>query len=613
MNFWREKSLKVQAASILILLSLVFIAEYFAVRSSLHSLAESERKIDFARSVQVENQQVALQVTHYIKEKKDLRAEIAASLDQESDHLKTLGEGGRLEGSDDFLEPLSRLPAITHAHLMQTWGTYKSAITTLITGGEMVEQIPEDGHSQPSDSTMVLTSAPYRSSAITKATVTFESQWLSLSKWFEVLITDLEGDVGRKQSAVLNWFSLFIALDIGALYFLFQFFHRHVLLPLKEVEGNTAQLVHSRGLASNEVGAVAARINDTIEDLRDATEFVTAIGSGKLNIEYKSLDGQYTPGENKLADSLIEMQTHLKSMNEEERKRQWSNEGLAKFVDILRSSNDNLNTLGDKVIAALVQYTHSNQGGLYILNDDDAHNRHLELISLFAFDLKKFEQRKIKLGEGILGQTFLEKQTTYLANVPEEYVKITSGLGDANPKSILIVPLRVDTLVYGIIELASFNAYLPHEITFVEHLGESIASTLASVKAAQKNRQLIEQFQQQTEQMRAQEEEMRQNMEELQATQEEIARKEKSYIVRIQELEEQAGSGLPEELQEARLKADKKELELQHRIADLTQQLAQTPAHGDDWALAQEVGKALKINLEALQITKEELDRKAGQ
>ena len=230
------------------------------------------------------------------------------------------------------------------------------------------------------------------------------------------------------------------------------------------------------------------------------------------------------------------MQTRLKAMNEEERKRQWSNEGLTKFVDILRSSNDDLNLLGDKIIAALVQYTKSNQGALYILNDEDSRNKYLELISLFAFDIKKYEQQKIKLGEGILGQTFLEKETTYLTNMPESYIRITSGLGDANPKSLLLVPLKVDTQVYGIIELASFNEYLPHEIAFVEKLGESIASTLASVRAAQRNRQLIQQFQQQTEEMRAQEEEMRQNMEELQATQEEIARKEKSYLARIKEL-----------------------------------------------------------------------------
>jgi GAF domain-containing protein len=305
------------------------------------------------------------------------------------------------------------------------------------------------------------------------------------------------------------------------------------------------------------------------------------------------------------------MQSRLKALNEEERKRQWSNEGLTKFVDILRSSNDDVNILGDKIIAALVQYTKSNQGALYILNDEDSGNKYLELVSLFAFDIKKHEQQKIKLGEGILGQTFLEKETTYITNMPESYIRITSGLGDASPRSLLLVPLKVDTQVYGIIELASFSEFLPHEIAFVEKLGESIASTLASVRAAQKNRQLIQQFQQQTEQMRAQEEEMRQNMEELQATQEEVARKEKSYLARIKELEEQPGmKAAHSEVKDLKSRLEKTEREYQERIEELQAQLAQKPIHGDEWELASEVEKALKMNLQALQITQEELNRK---
>jgi GAF domain-containing protein len=205
----------------------------------------------------------------------------------------------------------------------------------------------------------------------------------------------------------------------------------------------------------------------------------------------------------------------------------------------------------------------------------------------------------------------LEKETTYLASVPEEYIRITSGLGDAPPKSVLMVPLKVDKDVYGIVELASFNEYQPFEIAFVEKLGESIASTLASVRAAEKNKQLIEQFQAQNEEMRAQEEEMRQNMEELQATQEEISRKERSYIKRIQELESQAGSKTSSaELETAQAAFARKELEYLSKIKELEIQLAQKPIRGDDWQLAEELEKELRINLEGLRITREELHKK---
>lgn len=614
MNFWRKRSLKARSLYLLVILTLIFSLQYVVVRSSLASLTEAERKIDFARSVQVRNQQLAFQAERLIRGKTDLAAELASQLDHQDHLLQLLGSGGRVDGSDLFLDPLSRLPRITFDNLMKTWATYKASIRTVINEGEsagltITSVVSAD--SVPAKMTTSVTSAT--GTALSGAKLAFESQWLSLSRWYEILAADLEDEVETKQSRVLNWFSFFILLDVAGLVSAFYLFNGYVLKPLKVLETNTASKTFSNGFAKNEIGDVVLQVNDTIEDLRDATDFVIAIGEGKFDLDYKSLDGDYASGKNKLADSLIEMQARLKDMNEEERKRQWANEGLAKFVDILRSSNDNLTVLGDKIIAALVQYTHSNQGGLYTLNDEDEHNKHLEMISLFAFDIKKHEQQRIKLGEGILGQAFLEKETTYLTNLPESYIRITSGLGDANPRSILMVPLKVDTQVYGIIELASFNEYQPHEIAFVEKLAESIASTLAAVKGAQRNRHLIEQFQQQTEQMRAQEEEMRQNMEELQATQEEVSRKEKSYLARIKELEDQSGKRLSDKEKEA-LKAahEAKEREYLVKIEELKQALAAKPAHGDDWEVALEVEKALKMNLQAAQIAAEELTRRAA-
>jgi chromosome segregation ATPase len=97
--------------------------------------------------------------------------------------------------------------------------------------------------------------------------------------------------------------------------------------------------------------------------------------------------------------------------------------------------------------------------------------------------------------------------------------------------------MKIEEQVLGVIELASFKNFEKHEIEFCEKIAETFASTLSGVKVNERTRQLLEQSQEQSEEMRAQEEEMRQNMEEMQATQEEMARKENSYIARIEKLE----------------------------------------------------------------------------
>ncbi|HEY9046625.1 MAG TPA: GAF domain-containing protein [Ohtaekwangia sp.] len=622
MKILRDTSLRLIGIYLLVVMFLIYFAEFYIIQHRINVLDEAEQRLDFTRSAQLSNQQIALLVQRQRAMKNDLSVDIEARIVQQDHMLEILGKGGRVDRTEVILKPLSRLPRISYDNLVGYWTEYKESVRDMLTSSSQpaASAIPAP---VAGDSTSLTDSASVAAPVITHtasvpvsaaAQLKEESLALTLYQWYDNLFNDLESEVRDQKSSVHGWVIAIITFDVALLTLVFLAFDKYVLKPLKKLRENTAGHQQVRDFVPNEIGQLSTVINETLENLKDATDFVTAIGQGNLDIDYQAtLDSRYTHGKNKLADSLIEMQSKLKSLNEEERKRQWANEGLTKFVDILRSSNDDIRALGDKIIAALVQYTRSNQGALYILNEEDEHNRYLELISLFAFDIKKHETRRIKLGEGLLGQTFLERETNYYTNFPEEYVRITSGLGDANPRSILIVPLKIDMRVYGIVELASFNEYQQYEITFVEKLGETIASSVASVRAAEKNKQLIDQFQVQTEQMRAQEEEMRQNMEELQATQEEVARKERGYIERIQELEQQSGKSISAaKLEEATTVFARKEREHLDKIHSLETQLAQKPARSDDWQVAEEVAKNLKVSLEALEITQQELNRKLG-
>lgn len=621
MKFLRHLSLKQLGLSLLAILMLVYAAEYFIVRYNIDSAAESGYKKDFTRSAQLETQQISLQVQRFLAGRTELQGEITSRMDIQSKHLAILKEGGRIEGTSIFLKPLSRLSRITFDNLHESWSHYRKSVGILITEQPMIDTtmvlaMPPAVASTDSTQTQeaptpTTTTIQFENRRYKVAQSTFEGQWLTVSTWHNRLLEDLEEEARASQASLRTVYATVAILNVlllgGGLFLFF----RHVLDPIRKLTQNVVNRTPDDRFIHGELGELNKQTNALLDQLHTATEFVTTIGEGKLDAAYAEAAVNGTS--DRLADSLVGMQSRLRTLNDEEKKRQWANEGLTQFVDILRSNDDNIAALGDKIIAALVKYTHSNQGGLYILNDDDEQNKYLELVSLFAFNTKKFEAQRVKLGEGILGQTFLEKETTLMTEIPQDFVRITSGLGEAGPKAILMVPLKVDQNVYGIVELASFNDYEQHEIAFVEKLGETIASTLGSVKAAQRNRHLIEQFQQQTEIMRAQEEEMRQNMEELTATQEEMSRKERDYVERIKELEGQGNTELLDhELQKTKHELSALQQQFRARVEELERQLDAKPTRANDWQRAEEVESMLKINLEALKITQAELNLKTG-
>ncbi|MCK6617891.1 MAG: GAF domain-containing protein [Cyclobacteriaceae bacterium] len=272
--------------------------------------------------------------------------------------------------------------------------------------------------------------------------------------------------------------------------------------------------------SNDEIGEMAQAMDNLVTGLKATTLFAGNIGKGNYATDFKPLSDHDV-----LGNALINMRDNLARVAEEDKKRNWATEGLAKFGEILRSNTNDLNKLADEIIMNLVKYLKGNQGAIYIVDDvEQGEEPTISMKSCYAWDKKKYLNHKIHKGEGLAGQAWQEGETIYLTEVPQNYIKITSGLGDANPTCILIVPLKINEQIFGIVEIASFTELQDFEVEFVEKIAESIASTISTVKVNARTQRLLEESQEMTEQMRAQEEEMRQNMEELQATQEEMQR-----------------------------------------------------------------------------------------
>lgn len=290
---------------------------------------------------------------------------------------------------------------------------------------------------------------------------------------------------------------------------------------------------------NDEIGEMAAALNTLIRGLKETTDFAIEIGKENFESSFVPLSE-----DDDLGNALLEMRTNLNHASiednrrkKEDSQRNWAAQGVAKFSDLLRQNNDDIEKLSYDVISNLVKYCDANQGGVFLINDDDENNKFIEMSSAYAFNRKKFLENKIEMGVGLIGRAVQENETIYMTDIPDNYITITSGLGDDNPKSLLIVPLTVNEVVYGVIEMASFKEFEKYQIDFIEKIGENIASTFSTAKINIRTANLLETTKQQAEEMRAQEEEMRQNMEELQATQEESARREAELEKKVEEFE----------------------------------------------------------------------------
>lgn len=307
---------------------------------------------------------------------------------------------------------------------------------------------------------------------------------------------------------------------------------------LKALELNNRQYVFNPGehVAFNSQEEV---IEHSIRNFQNASEFIDSISHGEYTIAWPELnDTNQSLNENNLAGRLTKMRDQLKQFKKEEEKRLWSNEGLTKFSEIVRNHQQNLGELANEIVRFLSKYLQAQQCGLFILNDT-GEKPYLELKACYAYERRKYIERKIDIGIGLIGQAYLEGETTLLTKVPKGYTYITSGMGETSPSCVLILPMKYNDKIEAIVELASLRKFEEHEVAFLQKAGEFVAAAVQGVRTTEQMHTLLSSSQEQTKAMRAQEEEMRQNMEELYSTQEEVQRREQEAAQRILQLEEE--------------------------------------------------------------------------
>jgi methyl-accepting chemotaxis protein len=293
------------------------------------------------------------------------------------------------------------------------------------------------------------------------------------------------------------------------------------------IMGICAYWSYDLGRSVLEDAAKTLMLERQVANVAQNISFAEAITQGNLKTEYTVTDSS-----DELGKSLVKMRDSLRSSIAREEEEKFITVGITKIGDIIREYGHDPAALADEFLRGLVKYVGLNQGALFV-HEGDKGDGQLKLAACYAYDRKKFMEREVGIGEGLVGQCFQERDAIYLTSVPRHYVKITSGLGEAVPQCVFLVPVKTSEEIAGVLELASFNALRSYEKDFILRAAENIASAILSSRTTHRIKLLLADSEQRTEEMRSQEEEMRQNMEELQATQEEMGRKQGEHEERI--------------------------------------------------------------------------------
>jgi HAMP domain-containing protein/signal transduction histidine kinase/CheY-like chemotaxis protein len=217
-----------------------------------------------------------------------------------------------------------------------------------------------------------------------------------------------------------------------------------------------------------------------------------------------------------LKDTINQMITNLRETTLRNQDQDWLKSNLAKFTQMLQGQRD-LDTVSKRILSELAQVVNAHFGAFYILKqEDESFNVKLRLSASYAYKEEKGVPREFAIGEGLVGQCAFEKEKILLTNVPQGYIKISSGLGKAKPSNLIILPVLFENDVKAVIELASLEEFNDTHIDFLEQVTESIGIVLNTIEANTRTEELLTQSQSLAGELKVQQEELRRTNDELQ-------------------------------------------------------------------------------------------------
>jgi signal transduction histidine kinase/HAMP domain-containing protein len=334
-----------------------------------------------------------------------------------------------------------------------------------------------------------------------------------------------------------------------------------------------------RDLTDN-VNRLAANLTTQVRAMADVA---TAVTKGDLT---RSITVEAAGEVAYLKDNVNEMIRNLKDTTRKNTEQDWLKTNLAKFTRLLQGQKD-LWTVSRLIVSELAPLVNVQHGVFYVA-DSNEEAPSLSLLASYAYKERKHLANRFRLGEGLVGQCALEKERILITGVPGDYIKINSGLGEASPQNIVVLPVLFEGQVKAVIELASFHDFNEIHLAFLDQLTESIGIVLNTIEANMRTESLLAQSQSLTQELQSQQQELtetnrrlEQQAKTLQQSEDLLKQQQEELQQTNEELEEKA-----QLLSEQKTEVERKnrEIELARRaIEDKAEQLALTSKYKSEF------------------------------
>ncbi len=252
---------------------------------------------------------------------------------------------------------------------------------------------------------------------------------------------------------------------------------------------------------TNNVNQLAANLTTQV---RAIAEVATAVTKGDLTRSI-ALEAQGEMAA--LKDTINEMIINLKETTRKNTEQDWLKTNVARFTSMVQGQRDLL-TVCRQVLSELAPLVNAQQGIFYINDSSDKDAPVMKLFASYAYRERKTVSNVFRGGEGLVGQCALEKERFVLTDVPNDYIKISSGLGEATPLSIVVLPVLFEGQVKAVIELASFHQFSDIHLAFLDQLTDSMGIVLNTIAATMRTEELLKQSQALAEELQAQQSEL---------------------------------------------------------------------------------------------------------